>query len=118
MLAELSAVDERGQPLRRTFVFTDIVDSTPLVAAMGNEQWTAVLAWHNKAVCDLLEAHEGEEVKERGGDDGLFPPSLVPMTRSPVPRPPTATILRDRLLPDDRMNPSGNSRVFDRSGCG
>ncbi|HEY1651869.1 MAG TPA: adenylate/guanylate cyclase domain-containing protein [Acidimicrobiales bacterium] len=72
LLAELSGVIDRGERVRRTFVFTDIVDSTRLVAAMGDEQWSAVLAWHNKSVRELLAAHGGEEVKQRGGGDGFF----------------------------------------------
>jgi len=72
LLAELSAEIDRGERVRRTFVFTDIVDSTRLVAAMGDEQWSAVLAWHNKTIRELLASHGGEEVKQRGGGDGFF----------------------------------------------
>jgi class 3 adenylate cyclase len=72
LLAELSNVIDKGQRVCRTFVFTDIVDSTRLVAAMGDEQWTGVLAWHNETVRDLLVTHGGEEVKQRGGGDGFF----------------------------------------------
>jgi len=72
MLAELSGVVDKGERVCRTFVFTDIVDSTRLVAAMGDDQWSAVLAWHNKAVRERLATHGGEEVRQRGGGDGFF----------------------------------------------
>lgn len=39
---------------------------------MGDEQWTSLLAWHNKTVRPLLDTHGGEEVKQRGGGDGFF----------------------------------------------
>jgi class 3 adenylate cyclase len=72
LLAEFSGVINKGERVRRTFVFTDIVDSTRLVAAMGDEQWSAVLTWHNRSVRELLATHGGEEVKQRGGGDGFF----------------------------------------------
>jgi class 3 adenylate cyclase len=71
-LAEWTDVVDRGRRVCRTFLFTDIIDSTRLVAAMGDEHWTSVLGWHDKTVRQLLEAHGGEEVKQRGGGDGLF----------------------------------------------
>ena len=72
LLVEVTDVVDRGRRVCRTFLFTDIVDSTRLVAAMGDEQWTSVLGWHDKTVRQLLEAHGGEEVKQRGGGDGFF----------------------------------------------
>jgi class 3 adenylate cyclase len=56
----------------RTFMFTDIVDSTQLVARMGDEQWAAVLRSHDRTVRDHLRRHHGTEVKQRGGGDGFF----------------------------------------------
>ena len=61
-----------GRQVRRTFVFTDIVDSTRLVAKMGDEEWAAVLRSHDRTIRDLLAAHNGAEVKQRGGGDGFF----------------------------------------------
>lgn len=61
-----------GQPVRRTFMFTDIVDSTPLVAAMGDERWASVLHWHDRTMRELLAEHSGLEVKQRHGGDGFF----------------------------------------------
>jgi class 3 adenylate cyclase len=61
-----------GHHVRRTFMFTDIVDSTRLLAGMGDERWAAVLRSHDRTVRDLLMLHGGTEVKQRGGGDGFF----------------------------------------------
>jgi class 3 adenylate cyclase len=61
-----------GRRVRRTFMFTDLVDSTRLVAAMGDERWAGVLRWHDRTIRELLAAHGGVEVKQRGGGDGFF----------------------------------------------
>jgi class 3 adenylate cyclase len=54
----------------RTFMFTDIVKSTNLVEAMGDEAWENLLRWHDQTMRSLLAAHRGEEVKQAG--DGFF----------------------------------------------
>jgi class 3 adenylate cyclase len=54
----------------RTFMFTDIVDSTKLVEAVGDIAWDALLGWHDRTLRACFEAHEGEEVKHEG--DGFF----------------------------------------------
>jgi class 3 adenylate cyclase len=61
-----------GNQVRRTFMFTDIVDSTRLVAGMGDERWAAVLRSHDRTIRALLVEHGGSEVKQRGGGDGFF----------------------------------------------
>ena len=61
-----------GHQVRRTFMFTDIVDSTRLVASMGDERWSTVLHSHDRTIRDLLAHHGGSEVKQRGGGDGFF----------------------------------------------
>ena len=61
-----------GHQVRRTFMFTDIVDSTRLVAGMGDERWAAVLRSHDRTVRELLVQRGGTEVKQRGGGDGFF----------------------------------------------
>jgi len=53
-------------------MFTDIVESTRLLAAMGDEAWSAVLGCHDRTIRDLLDGHRGVEVKQRGGGDGFF----------------------------------------------
>ena len=54
----------------RTFMFTDIVDSTRLVEMLGDEQWESLLAWHDRTLRECFEARAGEEVKHEG--DGFF----------------------------------------------
>jgi class 3 adenylate cyclase len=54
----------------RTFVFTDIVESTRLVEMLGDEQWESLLAWHDRTLRGCIEAQAGEEVKHEG--DGFF----------------------------------------------
>ncbi len=54
----------------RTFMFTDIVDSTRLVEMLGDEQWESLLAWHDRTLREHFEARAGEEVKHEG--DGFF----------------------------------------------
>jgi class 3 adenylate cyclase len=56
--------------LRRTFMFTDIVDSTKLVEALGEDKWRKLLAWHDKRLRELIEAEGGEVIKQTG--DGYF----------------------------------------------
>lgn len=54
----------------KTFVFTDIVKSTNLVEAMGDEAWAALLRWHNDTLRSVFNAHQGTEVVSTG--DGFF----------------------------------------------
>jgi len=54
----------------RTFMFTDIVDSTRLVEMLGDEQWESLLAWHDRTLRQCFQARAGEEVKHEG--DGFF----------------------------------------------
>ncbi len=54
----------------KTFMFTDIVKSTNLIEAMGDEAWEALLRWHNEAIRSVLIAHHGIEVVFTG--DGFF----------------------------------------------
>jgi len=54
----------------KTFMFTDIVNSTNLVEVIGDEAWEGVLAWHDKTMRQLFMANCGEEVKHVG--DGFF----------------------------------------------
>lgn len=60
------------EPLRvvKTFMFTDIVKSTNLVEALGDEAWGALLSWHDQTLRSLFAAHRGEEVVSTG--DGFF----------------------------------------------
>jgi class 3 adenylate cyclase len=61
-----------GPPRRvvKTFMFTDIVRSTNLVEALGDEAWEALLRWHDQALREQFAAQQGEEVTATG--DGFF----------------------------------------------
>jgi class 3 adenylate cyclase len=56
--------------VEKTFMFTDIVKSTNLVEALGDDAWQGVLRWHNEALRSEFAAHRGEEVVSTG--DGFF----------------------------------------------
>jgi class 3 adenylate cyclase len=54
----------------RTFLFTDIVDSTRLLEAMGDERWRRLLARHDELVRARILDSRGEVIKQTG--DGFF----------------------------------------------
>jgi class 3 adenylate cyclase len=54
----------------RTFMFTDIVGSTALVEAIGDDAWHDLLHWHDEALRRCLKENKGEEVHRTG--DGFF----------------------------------------------
>ncbi|MGQ0467324.1 MAG: AAA family ATPase [Sporichthyaceae bacterium] len=62
--------DATGDRCRRTFVFTDIVASTPLVEALGDEAWGHLLRWHDATLRAAFALHGGEVVNRIG--DGFF----------------------------------------------
>jgi class 3 adenylate cyclase len=55
---------------RRTFVFTDIVDSTRLLETLGDEKWRRLLARHDELVRERIVEMGGEVIKKTG--DGFF----------------------------------------------
>ncbi|HEX6128003.1 MAG TPA: ferredoxin, partial [Candidatus Limnocylindria bacterium] len=62
-----------SRPTRRvlkTFMFTDIVGSTNLVEAMGDETWDVLLRWHDTTLREIFNAHSGTEISATG--DGFF----------------------------------------------
>jgi len=59
-----------GARLKRTFVFTDIVGSTPLVEALGDEAWEELIRWHDQTFRTIFNRHGGMEVRQTG--DGFF----------------------------------------------
>jgi class 3 adenylate cyclase len=54
----------------KTFMFTDIVKSTNLLEALGDQFWEPLLRWHDQTLRSLFVAHHGEEVVTTG--DGFF----------------------------------------------
>jgi len=67
LAASADLVSERGM---KTFLFTDIVRSTDLVSAIGDEAWLDVVRWHDETLRSLFGEHDGEEVDHAG--DGFF----------------------------------------------
>ncbi|HEU4450147.1 MAG TPA: adenylate/guanylate cyclase domain-containing protein [Gaiellaceae bacterium] len=61
---------------RRTFMFTDIVDSTKLVEVLGEQKWRKLLTWHDRRLRELIEQAGGEVIKQTG--DGYFAAFLTP----------------------------------------
>ena len=59
-----------GKRVMATFMFTDIVKSTNLIEAIGDDAWESVLRWHNDTLRALFNAHRGEEIDNPG--DGFF----------------------------------------------
>jgi class 3 adenylate cyclase len=71
--AQASAAPAESSPSReetRTFMFTDIVRSTQLIEAIGDEAWTDLVKWHDQTLRALFATHGGEEVDHAG--DGFF----------------------------------------------
>jgi len=66
----LSRASTEPRTAVRTFMFTDIVDSTRLVEMLGDEQWESLLTWHDRTLRQCFDARAGEEVKHEG--DGFF----------------------------------------------
>ena len=64
-----AAISSRDR-VRKTFMFTDIVRSTELVEAIGDNAWHDLLRWHDDALRGLFATHGGEEVDHAG--DGFF----------------------------------------------
>jgi class 3 adenylate cyclase len=52
------------------FVFTDIVGSTALLEALGDEAWQELIRWHDQTLRSLFDRHGGTEVRHTG--DGFF----------------------------------------------
>ena len=55
---------------RRTFVFTDIVNSTKLLETLGDEKWKRLLARHDELLRERIVDSGGEVIKQTG--DGFF----------------------------------------------
>jgi class 3 adenylate cyclase len=70
LAAERTAELLGERKLQRTFMFTDIVDSTKFVELLGEDKWRKLLNWHDKLLGELIEAKGGEVIKQTG--DGYF----------------------------------------------
>ncbi len=54
----------------RTFLFTDIVRSTKLVDAIGDDAWRELIRWHDQTLRSVIAEHGGQEIRHQG--DGFF----------------------------------------------
>ena len=54
----------------KTFLFTDIVKSTNLIEAIGDDSWLDLLRWHDQTLRWLFAEHGGAEMDHAG--DGFF----------------------------------------------
>jgi class 3 adenylate cyclase/predicted negative regulator of RcsB-dependent stress response len=75
VVEELAGIARRretapGAETVRAFLFTDIVSSTTLIEAIGDEAWRNLVLWHDRTLQKIFAAHGGEEVEHRG--DGYF----------------------------------------------
>jgi class 3 adenylate cyclase len=67
-----AAADRRSGPVHAhmTFMFTDIVGSTNLAEALGDEAWERLLRWHDDMLRDVVARSGGGIVNSTG--DGFF----------------------------------------------
>jgi class 3 adenylate cyclase len=61
---------EKPTQVRRTFLFTDIVGSTKLAEALGNDAWDRLLRWHDETLTACFARNGGTIVNSTG--DGFF----------------------------------------------
>ncbi len=54
----------------KTFMFTDMVGSTNLAVALGDDAWQTLLHWHDETLRGQFATHHGQEVVSTG--DGFF----------------------------------------------
>jgi class 3 adenylate cyclase/ATP/maltotriose-dependent transcriptional regulator MalT len=69
-LGQEAAARPAPRRVDRTFMFTDIVRSTNLVEALGDEAWGHLIRWHDEQLRAQFAAQRGEVVKAIG--DGFF----------------------------------------------
>ncbi len=69
-LGGLAVAGDAHERVRRAFMFTDIVRSTDLVGAIGDDAWEDLLAWHDQTLHSLFASHGGQVSHHTG--DGFF----------------------------------------------
>ena len=70
LMGTADAAGAGGERVERAFMFTDIVRSTNLVEAIGDEAWADLVRWHDQLLRVCFERHGGQEVDHAG--DGFF----------------------------------------------
>ncbi|HXN02636.1 MAG TPA: adenylate/guanylate cyclase domain-containing protein [Candidatus Dormibacteraeota bacterium] len=68
--APAPAPDSTPAIAQRTLFFSDIVGSTQLVEAIGDQSWAELVAWLDASMRECFVSHGGEEVDHAG--DGFF----------------------------------------------
>lgn len=63
---DAKSVSESRERVTKVFMFTDIVESTALVEAIGDEAWQDMITWHDRALRLLLAEYAGEEIRHQG----------------------------------------------------
>jgi class 3 adenylate cyclase/pimeloyl-ACP methyl ester carboxylesterase len=61
---------------QRTLLMTDIVGSTRLIEAIGDDSWVDVLSWHDRTIRAEVDRHHGTEIDHTG--DGFLVSFLSP----------------------------------------
>ena len=59
-----------GESVTKSFLLTDIVNSTRTAEALGDAKWTKALRWHDETLREIFRLNEGEVVSHTG--DGFF----------------------------------------------
>ena len=70
LLESVKEVSSAPAPVHRAMMFTDIVESTKLVDAIGDQAWTRVLGWHDRTLQSCFGAHSAQRIDRTG--DGFF----------------------------------------------
>jgi class 3 adenylate cyclase len=65
-----SVPDLPAETAQRVFMFTDVVRSTDLIEAIGDDAWSALLRWHDDTIRHLVIEQRGEILDHAG--DGFF----------------------------------------------
>lgn len=69
LLGDIAAT-ETSDRVSRGFMFTDIVKSTDLIGAIGDEAWEDLLGWHDQTLRSVFASYGGEVAHHTG--DGFF----------------------------------------------
>ena len=64
------AGEQVASKAQRVFMFTDVVRSTNLIDAIGDDAWSALRHWHDDTIRHLVIEHHGEILDHAG--DGFF----------------------------------------------
>lgn len=75
-LDDLADGPVQGKRRATALMFTDIVGSTSLIGAMGDDAWEHLRRWHDRNLRSIFASHGGREIDNAG--DGFFVSFQVP----------------------------------------